>query len=191
MDSDLSPYPAAASRGTIVVADDDESTRTLLVQILTSADFVVHAYENGELACASIRRAPPDLILLDWMMPIMDGPAAVKNLKADRETRGIPIVMLTSQSEMSERVMALDDGVQDFLTKPFDQRELLARIEQQMRWRKLLAVDANTAFSSARLQLYRPDAEIDRVSQDGTKRASFFDRLWGIEPTKDAKPGRA
>jgi DNA-binding response OmpR family regulator len=121
------------------------------------------------------------VILMDWMMPVMDGRAAVERLKADVETRGIPIVMLTTQSEIEERVVALEAGVQDFLTKPFDPRELLARIEQQMRWRKMLAVDANTAFAADRLKLYRPETPPD-VSADDLGGASIFDRIWGDQP---------
>jgi DNA-binding response OmpR family regulator len=168
------------SRGTIVVADDDEATRALLWQVLTRAKFAVHACENGELACAAVVRERPDVILLDWMMPVMDGPSAVARLKADPQTRGIPIVMLTTQSEIEERVLALEAGVQDFLTKPFDARELVARIDQQMRWRRMLAVDANTAFAADRLGLYRP--AVDRATPaDGAAEASFFDRIWGSD----------
>ncbi len=170
------------SRGTIVIADDDDATRALLRQILTRAKFTVHACENGELACAAVGRELPDVILLDWMMPVMDGPTAVARLKADITTRGIPIVMLTTQSEIEERVSALQAGVQDFLTKPFDARELVARIEQQMRWRRTLAVDANTAFAGDRLRLYRPKA--DAAVAEEQAGSSFFDRIWGSDSPK-------
>jgi DNA-binding response OmpR family regulator len=83
------------------------------------------------------------------------------------------------QSQIEERVVAFETGVQDFLTKPFDPRELVARIEQQVRWRRMLAVDANTAFAAERLKLYRPVERASSPQVDGTPGASFFDRIWG------------
>jgi CheY-like chemotaxis protein len=141
------------TRGTIVVADDDEVTRLLLERILTRAGFTVEAFENGQLACDAIQREAPDVVLLDWMMPVMDGPATVKYLKAQPDTRGIPVVMLTIHAEIEDRVAAFETGVQDFLMKPFDARELVARIEQQMRWRGVLASDAP---AGPRLECVRP-----------------------------------
>jgi DNA-binding response OmpR family regulator len=154
----------------------------LLTQILSQARFTVHACENGQLACDAVVRERPDVILMDWMMPVMDGRVAVERLKANIETRGIPIVMLTTQSEIAERVVALEAGVQDFLTKPFDARELIARIEQQMRWRKMLAVDANTAFAGERLKLYGPAGTLPAAGAEGTPPRSIFDRIWDAEP---------
>jgi CheY-like chemotaxis protein len=124
--------------GRIVIAEDDEVTRMMLNRVLTRAGFTVQAFENGRLAYDAVRRDGADVILLDWLMPIMDGPTAVARLKANRDTRKIPIVMLTAQSDVEERVVALETGVQDFLTKPFDTRELIARIEQQLRWCNML-----------------------------------------------------
>jgi DNA-binding response OmpR family regulator len=169
------------SRGTIVIADDDPATLMLLWQVLSKAHFTVRACENGQLACEAVRREQPDVVLIDWMMPVMDGQTAVEQLKADPQTRGIPIIMLTTQSNISERVVALEAGVQDFLTKPFDSRELVARIEQQMRWRKMLAVDANTAFAHDRLKLYCPDDAIDKTAP------SIFDRIWSTDTKKPKK----
>jgi DNA-binding response OmpR family regulator len=172
---------SASTRGSIVVAEDDEATRMLLCAVLSRVGFRVRAFENGKLAIDAVRGEAPDVILLDWMMPVMDGRRAVEVLKADVETRGIPIVMLTTQSQIEERVIALEAGVQDFLTKPFDPRELIARIEQQMRWRKLLAVDQNVAFTAERLQLYR--GYENRGEKSGTE-SDFFDRIWGGDSKK-------
>jgi CheY-like chemotaxis protein len=83
------------SRGTIVVADDDPATLMLLCQVLSKAHFTVRACENGKLACEAVREQQPDVLLIDWMMPVMDGQTAVGELKADPKTRGIPIIMVT------------------------------------------------------------------------------------------------
>jgi CheY-like chemotaxis protein len=127
------PERLVSSRGTVVIADDDVATRMLLCRVLTRAAFTVFAVENGELACEAVRLRRPDVILLDWVMPVMDGRRAAELLKADADTRPIPIVMLTTHSHISDRALALASGVQDFLTKPFDARTLVECIDQQMR----------------------------------------------------------
>ena len=175
------------ARGTIVVAEDDETTRTLLCVVLRRAGFSVNAFENGQLAYDAIRKQQPDVVLLDWMMPVLDGHAVVVLLKADIELRGIPIVMLTTHSQIEECVAALETGVQDFLSKPFDPRELIARIDQQMRWRRLMAADANTAFAAQRLQLYR---ESPASSIRTTAEPNFFDRIWGDGKAAKGQPSR-
>jgi CheY-like chemotaxis protein len=156
---------APETSGRIVIAEDDEVTRMLLDRVLTRAGFTVHACENGQLAYDAVRRDGADVVLLDWMMPVMDGPTAVARLKANLDTRGIPVVMLTAQSEIDQRVVALKTGVQDFLTKPFDTRELVARIEQQLRWRKILAVDANASARQRPAQAFYRPIEPDSAAQ--------------------------
>ncbi|MGD0472144.1 MAG: EAL domain-containing protein [Candidatus Velthaea sp.] len=144
------PASALAPRGTIVLAEDDAATRIVLCRMLSNENFRVVAVENGRLACEAVRRERPDVIVLDWLMPVMDGRAAVEELKSSVQTRSIPIVMLTSLSQVDERIIALESGVQDFLSKPCDPRELIACIEQQLRWRQGLAVDADAAFIAER-----------------------------------------
>ncbi len=128
-------------RGHVLIADDDPAIRKLLQTLLSRNGFTVTAVSNGLLAYETALGVRPDLILLDWMMPILDGRSAAHKLKGDERTRHIPIVMLTSQARTEDKVSALEAGAQDYLTKPFDSRELVARIEQQLRWRKLLADD--------------------------------------------------
>jgi DNA-binding response OmpR family regulator len=129
------------ARGHILIADDDPSIRSLVKLLLERQGFAVTEVTNGVQAYVTSKRVKPDLVLIDWVMPVMDGRDAIVRLKSDRATRNIPVVMLTSQSQTEDKVSALEAGAQDFLVKPFDNRELVARIEQQMRWRKLLASD--------------------------------------------------
>jgi CheY-like chemotaxis protein len=140
------------TRGTIVVGEDDQVTRMLLGQILTAAGYRVCAVENGKLACEAVRVGHPDAILLDWTMPVMDGLCAAKSLKHDPATRAIPIIMVTTHAEVADRTVAVGVGVQDFVTKPFAARDLLACVEQQMRWRTIIAtaraVDRRTITAS-------------------------------------------
>jgi len=136
-------------RGHVLIADDDPAIRKLLQTLLSRNGFTVTAVSNGLLAYETAQDVLPDLILLDWMMPILDGRSAAHRLKSDERTRHIPIVMLTSQARTEDKVSALEAGAQDYITKPFDSRELVARIEQQLRWRKLLADDVVSPQPSA------------------------------------------
>ncbi|MHB8462237.1 MAG: response regulator transcription factor [Vulcanimicrobiaceae bacterium] len=131
-----------SSNGRLLIADDDASIRKLLCTILEKDGFTVTAVANGLLAFETARRERPDLILLDFMMPILDGRETAMRLKADEATKDIPIVMVTGQTSIEDKVAALEAGAQDYVTKPFDPRELLARVHQQLRWRKLLSDDA-------------------------------------------------
>jgi diguanylate cyclase (GGDEF)-like protein/PAS domain S-box-containing protein len=140
-------------RGTVVVAEDDTATRILLCQILRRERFNVIAVENGKLACEAAYRELPDVILLDFMMPVMNGRQAIDELKMSESTRAIPIVMITAQSDLANRVQALNSGAQDVLAKPFEARELIARIEAQMKWRSVLAIDADAALVAERVVL--------------------------------------
>jgi len=130
---------ASSNRGTVLVADDDPGVRMLLRVLLSRQGFSVLDAENGLVALETARRERPDLVLIDWVMPIMDGHETVRQLKRDPVTHDIPVVMLTAQSSIDDKVAGLEAGAQDFMTKPFDGRELVARLEQQLRWRKLLA----------------------------------------------------
>jgi two-component system phosphate regulon response regulator PhoB len=130
------------SAGTVVVAEDDVATRMLLCRVLTRAAFTVHAVENGELACQTVRLRRPDVILLDWMMPVMDGHRATRLIKADAQTRAIPIVMLTTHSRAEDRRAALEAGVEKFLTKPFEPDELVACVLELIGCRAAVAAAA-------------------------------------------------
>ncbi len=124
--------------GTVLVADDDPSIRKLLRMILGRKGYQVIEAVDGREAVATARAVKPDLIVMDWEMPNLNGRDAAAALKAQSESADVPIVMLTSRSRIEDKVDALGVGVQDFITKPFDVREFVARIEQQVRWRRLL-----------------------------------------------------
>jgi CheY-like chemotaxis protein len=124
--------------GTIVLAEDDDTTRAILCRMLRRHHYRVVDVENGQLACYAVRKEQPDLVLLDWGMPVMSGHETTTFLKTDPTTRAIPILMLTSHSQIEDKIAALESGVQDFITKPFDEQDLIARIVGHMRWRHRL-----------------------------------------------------
>jgi CheY-like chemotaxis protein len=111
----------------ILVADDEPNIR-LLVSSMLSQDYIVIAASDGEEAIALARRQKPDLILMDIMMPKMDGYAACSVLKADPATRAIPVVMLTGVAHKLNKRLAKEVDADGYITKPFGREELLNTI---------------------------------------------------------------
>jgi two-component system alkaline phosphatase synthesis response regulator PhoP len=115
---------------TILVVDDKSSVRTLVRDYLTAEGFRVAAAENGRDALYVARHEKPDLILLDIMMPEMDG---YEFLRLHRKERNTPVILLTARLEESDKVLGLELGADDYVTKPFGMRELVARIRAVLR----------------------------------------------------------
>jgi diguanylate cyclase (GGDEF)-like protein len=117
----------------IVVAEDDDAIAHLVAAALGDAGFLCLRAHDGEEAIMLARREVPDLLILDVMMPHVDGLEVAKRLKADVLASRIPILMLTSLSAVDDRVKGLDAGADDYLSKPFDLRELSARVKALIR----------------------------------------------------------
>ena len=112
----------------VLIADDDPLLRGLLTHKLSAAGYAVIAAEDGRQALDQCRQQRPDLIVLDGMMPIADGFEVLRRLKADPETAGLPVIMLTALRREEDIVGALKLGAADYLVKPFIPDELIARI---------------------------------------------------------------
>jgi putative two-component system response regulator len=121
----------------VLVVDDEAVNRKLAQELLTSRGYQVAVASDGEEAVSKVRTIRPDLILLDVMMPRLDGLQTCRILKQDDETRLIPIVLLTALSSMEDRVAGIEVGADDFLTKPFNKVELLARVRSLIRVKHL------------------------------------------------------
>lgn len=115
---------------TILVVDDDAEIRDLAELVLRGGGYQVVKAASGWEALDAMRRAQPDLVLLDVNMPEMDGWELLRLLKADEAWRNLPIVMFTVKMEFRDKVHALQDGAFDYITKPFAYEELLGRIER-------------------------------------------------------------
>lgn len=119
---------------TILIIDDEEPIRDLLKLTLKSAGFdTILESSNGEDGLALAARYKPDLILLDLMLPRMDGLSVCRHLKNSPDTKMIPIIMLTAKSDESDIVVGLEMGANDYITKPFSRKVLTARIRTQFR----------------------------------------------------------
>jgi len=113
---------------TILVADDEDFLR-LLVKETLAAYRVVEA-RDGEEALMAVRESPPDLLILDWMMPVLDGPAVLERLRADDATRTLPVLMVTARTGEAERARVLAAGADGCLAKPFGPSALRESVER-------------------------------------------------------------
>ena len=138
---------------TILVVDAEPESRTLLTAILTAEGYEAHAAEGGKPALPSIAVKRPELILLDIRMPGIDGFEVCRRLKKNAETREIPIIFLSASRELPECVEEFRLGGVDFVTKPFEREELLARVRAHLEFGRLRAhLEAQVAERAAELQ---------------------------------------
>jgi two-component system phosphate regulon response regulator PhoB len=117
----------------ILVVEDEPAIREMLGFSLTKAGFRFEEAVDAEQALLAIAARPPDLVLLDWMLPGMSGVDLARRLRSEELTAALPIIMLTARSEENDRVRGLETGADDYVAKPFSPRELIARIQAVLR----------------------------------------------------------
>ena len=117
----------------VLVVEDEEAIREMLTMVLEQADIGVYAAGDTQQALSLLDKHDPDLILLDWMLPGMSGVDWAKRLKKDETYQDTPIVMLTARGEEEDKVRGFNVGADDYITKPFSPRELIARIHAILR----------------------------------------------------------
>lgn len=145
----------------ILIVEDEKNIAKMLEYNLQKEGFKTQAVDDGEQALAIIRRQLPDVVLLDLMLPGMDGLEVCKALKSDAKTAGVPIIMLTAKAQESDKIVGLELGADDYVTKPFSPRELIARIKALLRRAKekeklpeVLAIgDLTIDFSKIRVSI--------------------------------------
>jgi PleD family two-component response regulator len=116
----------------ILIADDDPHIRRILQFLLEQAGYGTASAVDGRQTLQMVADERPDLVILDLMMPYLDGFAVLEQLRQDRETRRLPVIMLTAHDQSSSRVRGLRGGANDYIAKPFDQDELLARVANML-----------------------------------------------------------
>jgi two-component system, OmpR family, phosphate regulon response regulator PhoB len=117
----------------ILIVEDEPAIQELLAFNVMQAGFQALRAEDADSAWRQIRNDVPDLILLDWMLPGISGVALAKQLRADARTRDVPIIMLTARGDERDKISGLESGADDYITKPFSPRELMARIRAVLR----------------------------------------------------------
>jgi len=186
-----------AMAGAILVVEDEPAIQELIAVNLEHAGHQVLRAANVPEAEALVREVLPDLVLLDWMLPGPPGLSFARQLRADQRTKDIPIIMLTARAEERDTVEGLESGADDYVTKPFSPRELLARIKAVMRRRAPQLTDDLVDIAGLKL-----DPVAHRVSAAGANvelgptefrmlhffmthpervynRAQLLDEIWG------------
>ena len=181
----------------VLVVEDEPAIQELVAVNLEHAGYRVWRAASAEDADAMVRDALPDVILLDWMLPGISGLAYARRLRATERTRRIPMIMLTARAEERDKIEGLEGGADDYLTKPFSPKELLARIKAVLRRRAPERTDDAVEISGLRL-----DPATRRVMGNGQEitlgptefrllhffmthpervhsRARLLDRVWG------------
>jgi len=193
----------------IIVADDDRAIREALERALTLEGYEVVTAADGAIALESARSSPPDMWILDLMMPAVDGLTVCRVLRAEGDRT--PVLMLTARTETSDRVAGLDAGADDYLPKPFELDELLARVRALLRRSQPVTAEVAGAvgplleISDLRLdpaarRVWRGEREIElsktefdllellmRNAGIVLDHSTIYDRIWGYDFGPDSK----
>ena len=154
----------------ILVVEDDKDLISLIKFNLKSEGFNVLLSPNGEDGLFTAKEEKPDLILLDWMLPILSGIEVLQRLKNNKDTKSIPVIFITAKGEENDKIRGLNSGADDYIVKPFSTKELIARIKANLRRGKLIPDD----------KIVCSDIEIDLVSKR-VKRQNKIIHLGPIE----------
>ncbi|MBI5555675.1 MAG: response regulator [Elusimicrobia bacterium] len=128
---------------TILVVDDDPFISTIICEALQGDGYKIEKASDGEEALAKIEKLVPDLVIMDYMLPKMDGPQVCRKVKDNPQIKYVPIIMVTAVTDVKEKVQLLEGGAEDYIVKPFDLEELLARVKVVLRRTRQLNVEVN------------------------------------------------
>ncbi len=192
--------------GKILVVDDEMHIRELVKFNLEKAGYKVLEAGNGLDAVAIVKGDRPDLVVLDLMLPGIDGLDVCRTLKSQRETSGIPIIMLTAKSDEIDKVIGLELGADDYLTKPFSPREMVARVKAVLRRsQKPSTPEGELTVGSLRLNFSRYEAVLGKDKLELTPkeyellklfvtnmgkaftREQLLEKVWGYEYYGDTR----
>lgn len=137
----------AQTQPCVLVVEDEGAQREVLQYNLEAEGFAVVMAENGDEAILLIAEEQPDLIVLDWMLPNVSGIEICRRVKADPQTRQIPIIMLSARSEEVDRVRGLETGADDYVIKPYSVVELMARLRTQLRRTRPASMGERLSFA--------------------------------------------
>ncbi|VAW05522.1 Phosphate regulon transcriptional regulatory protein PhoB (SphR) [hydrothermal vent metagenome] len=182
----------------ILIVEDEPSQVEILRFNLANAGYEVRIEMDGEDGVRAAIEQPPDLILLDWMLPNLSGVEACRQLRRRKETRQIPIIMLTARSEENDMIRGLNTGADDYITKPYSIKELLARVKAALRRPAISIADQKLTLGKLEVDIARHRVELDgegieisptefrllivlMQSQDRVlSRGQLLDLVWGV-----------
>jgi two-component system phosphate regulon response regulator PhoB len=186
---------------TVLVVEDESAIAELIAINLRHAGFSVTLASDADAAQSAVDRVLPDLVLLDWMLPGQSGVQLARRWRSDVRTRELPLIMLTARADEGDKITGLDAGADDYLTKPFSTKELLARIRAVLRRKAPEALDTAVEVAGLRLDpstrrvTRRIEGEAREVKIGPTEfrllhflmthpervhsRAQLLDRVWG------------
>lgn len=191
----------------VYIADDEPNIRKLASLALKDSGFETQEFADGDTLLSAVRRRIPDAIVLDWMMPPPDGLAVCSKLRADESTRPIPILMLTARGGEVDRVLGLEMGADDYISKPFSVKELCARVRAVLRRKEYLTPSNEEVLHCgglmvdiARRKVTKNGQAVDltmkefdllvilmRNSGRVLTRDTLLDRVWGVEYYGDTR----
>ncbi|NBO20799.1 MAG: phosphate regulon transcriptional regulatory protein PhoB [Rhodobacteraceae bacterium] len=182
----------------VLVVDDESAQREVLSYNLEAEGFRVLQAANGDDAMLQVAEEAPDIIVLDWMMPVLSGIEVCRRLKSRAETRGIPVIMLSARAEEIDRVRGLDTGADDYVVKPYSVAELIARVKAQLRRVRPSTVGVVLEHDDIRLdsethRVYRGAVEVKLGPTEFRLLSAFIEkpgRVWTREQLLDRVWGR-
>jgi len=152
------------ARARILVVDDEAAQREIIVYNLEAAGFEVMSADNGEDAVLMVQEEHPNVVVLDWMMPKLSGLEVCRQLRSNKETKEIPIILLSARSEDVDKVRGLEIGADDYVSKPFSVVELMARINAQLRRHSAALAGEKLTYMDIELH-----SDTHRVFRNGTE----------------------
>ena len=189
----------------VLVVEDEAAQLEVLTYNLEAEGFIVTKTDNGDDALMLIDEMQPDIILLDWMLPGVSGIEICRRLKANNQTRNVPVIMLSARSEEVDKVRGLETGADDYMVKPYSVVELMARVRTQLRRTRPATIGERLQYADILL-----DAETHRVTRGGDaiklgptefrllstfiekpgrvwSREQLLDRVWGRDNYVDTR----
>lgn len=185
-------------RPAVLVVEDEPAQREVLAYNLEAEGFRVMRAGNGEEALLLVEEQPPDIIVLDWMLPSVSGIEICRQLKSRAETRNLPIIMLSARAEEVDRVRGLETGADDYVVKPYSVVELMARVRAQLRRTRPATVGQRLQFEDILLdaethKVFRRDKLLKLGPTEFRLLSTFMEkpgRVWSREQLLDRVWGR-
>jgi two-component system, OmpR family, phosphate regulon response regulator PhoB len=178
-DRDATPSgaPLSARLRIVVVEDDEDLAFTLVYNLKKDGRYEIERFAGGLVALDELLVRPPDLIVLDLNLPDVDGLTICRELKKHEETRRVPIIMLTARVEERDKLLGFELGADDYVTKPFSMKELLARIAAQLR-RTALPQSPDDVYDDGNLRIDRARHTVESGGSAVHLTKKEFDLLW-------------